>query len=429
MYNFEDSTHLGGYLVGIGKIKANGEMEYKELETPIKNKIVNSGLNHLLMYNGSPSATLNENSSSRPPFIIGSYNNYYGILQFSGIGTNGDETDFFDTGLKSQVGSYVGSSNNDFIRTSNTYQTTKLNSFGNISYKVTHKHKQVSETTTIREIGWFGRYGASGSYVYPMFSRVVLPSPIVLNAGEQLITTYQLNVDFSNKEPINIQFFGLKDSNGDTLYASKKLVQYYQINSSTNSASYLSAPIIRYSESSDDVSSYISDMGYIPSTLFYSLHPVWFRNTSSNGTSSNIYGVGAYSTVDREHPSNGSQLSSSTNKVMQSNELVYNNLETNVYDYKCTDKKSKYRDVDYVWGIYSPNLGNKPSGYTDIHTITLHGYDYRFGYMNEEGTAWVPQALRKYANQKLTLRYRQRFVTDDIVDFANVVYDGDPVNA
>jgi hypothetical protein len=427
MYNFEDSTHLGGYLVGIGKIKANGEMEYKELETPIKNKIVNSGLNHLLMYNGSPSATLNIISGSRPPFIIGGYNNYYGILQFSGIGTNGDETDFFDTGLKSQVGSYVGFSNNDFIRTSNTYQTTKINSFGNISYKVTHKHSQVSETTTIREIGWFGRYGASGSYVYPMFSRVVLPSPIVLNAGEQLITTYQLNVDFSNKEPINIQFFGLKDSNGDTLYASKKLIQYYTLDSN-GYATYLSAPRLSYGSDSDSISAYIDGTSYPTSTLFYSLHPVWFNTIDSNSYISSSV-VGAYSTVDREHPSNGSQLSTSTNYTLSTSELVYKNLETNVYDYKCMDKKSKYRDVDYVWGIYSPNLGNKPSGYTDIHTITLHGYDYRFGYMNEEGTAWVPQALRKYANQKLTLRYRQRFVTDDIVDFANVVYDGDPVNA
>lgn len=428
MYNFEDSTHLGGYLVGIGKIKANGEMEYKELETPIKNKIVNSGLNHLLMYNGSPSATLSSITSyDKPAFVLGGgSSNYYGVLQFSGIGTNGDETDFFDSSLKEQVGNYVGYSDSDFIRTSDTFQTTQINSFGNISYKLTHKHTQVSETTTIREIGWFGRYGASGSHVYPMFSRVVLPSPIVLNSGEQLITTYQLNVDFSNKEPINIQFFGLKDSNGDTLYASKKLIQYYQINSSTNRINYLSAPFIRYNASAEDVSAYISS-SYGPTTLFYSLHPVWFKNT--DGQSGSMYGVGAYSTTDREHPSNGSQLNSSTNITMQSNELVYKNLETNVYNYKCMDKKSKYRDVDYVWGIYSPNLGNNPSGYTDIHTLTLHGYDYRFGYMNEEGTAWVPQALRKYANQKLTLRYRQRFVTDDIVDFANVVYDGDPVNA
>ena len=426
MYNFEDSTHLGGYLVGIGKIKANGEMEYKELETPIKNKIVSSGLNHLLMYNGSPSDTMTSTGgSSRPRFILGGSSNYDGVLQFSAIGTNGDETDFFDSSLKEQVGDYVGSSDSDFIRTSNTYQTTKINSFGNISYIVTHKHKQVSETTTIREIGWFGRYGASGSRVYPMFSRVVLPSPIVLNAGEQLITTYQLNVDFSNKEPINIQFFGLKDSNGDTLYASKKLIQYYQIDSYSN-LNYLSAPFISYNSTGDNVDAYFS-VGYASTSLSYSLHPVWFINT--NGSSNSVYGVGVYSTTDREHPSNGSQLSSSNNYVMQSNELVYTNLETNVYNYKCMDKKSKYRDVDYVWGIYSPNLGNNPSGYTDIHTITLHGYDYRFGYMNEEGTAWVPQALRKYANQKLTLRYRQRFVTDDIVDFANVVYDGDPVNA
>lgn len=427
MYNFEDSTHLGGYLVGIGKIKANGEMEYKELETPIKNKIVNSGLNHLLMYNGSPSSTLTTLTSyDRPYFVLGGYNNYYGVLQFSGIGTNGDETDFFDSSLKEQVGDYVGSADTDFIRTSNTFQTTTLNGFGNISYKVTHKHKQVSETTTIREIGWFGRYGESGLYVYPMFSRVVLPSPIVLNAGEQLITTYQLNVDFSNKEPINIQFFGLKDSNGDTLYASKKLIQYYRTDNSGN-LNNCSAPYMAYNYDRDTVDAYMGGVSYTGSTLLYSLHPVWLKH--ANGTSGSQYGVGVYSTVDREHPSNGSQLNSSNNYIMQSNELVYKNLETNVYDYKCMDKKSKYRDVDYVWGIYSPNLGNNPSGYTDIHTITLHGYDYRFGYMNEEGTAWVPQALRKYANQKLTLRYRQRFVTDDIVDFANVVYDGDPVNA
>lgn len=427
MYNFEDSTHLGGYLVGIGKIKATGEMEYTELETPVKNKIVSSGLNHLLMYNGSPSSTLTAVSSSkRPRFILGEYSNYCGVLQFSGIGANGDETDFFDISLKEQIGDYVGSSSTDFIRTSSTFQGTTLNSFGNISYKLTHKHKQVSETTTIREIGWFGRYGSSGSYVYPMFSRVVLPSPIVLNAGEQLITTYQLTVDFSNKEPINIQFFGLKDSNGDALYASKKLVQYYSLNSA-GSLSDLSAPYLDYNSAGDIVSSYVSGVSYSSSTLFYSLHPVWFKNT--DGQSGSIYGVGAYSTADREHPSNGSTLSSTANFMMQNSTLVYTNLETNVYDYKCMDKKSKYRDVDYVWGIYSPNLGNKPSGYTDIYALTLHGYDYRFGHMNEEGTVWVPQALRKYANQKLTLRYRQRFVTDDIVDFANVVYDGDPVNA
>jgi hypothetical protein len=61
-------------------------------------------------------------------------------------------------------------------------------------------------------------------------------------------------------------------------------------------------------------------------------------------------------------------------------------------------------------GTFDFNWLDKP-----IHFMRVRGMDYRFGYYEEDGTTWHPQALRKFGNQILKFTFRTRYVTEDTV--------------
>jgi hypothetical protein len=79
-----------------------------------------------------------------------------------------------------------------------------------------------------------------------------------------------------------------------------------------------------------------------------------------------------------------------------------------------------YRDILVIFGQLSPN--NIPiDGYTDIHYINFNGMAYRFGYYADEvnpdtgeiESVWHPQAIRKYGNKILKLKFRTALATSD----------------
>lgn len=403
--NFENEQHLGGKLVGIGKIRTDGTMEHQFLEKPIKNKIVSTGLDHMLRYKGDNTAyygVYNDYAN----WIIGALGGqeHWCPLTFSSFGTSAESTSFFDEGLKEWIGTRTSTK-----VSGNGLCGTKINAFGNYSFRVTHKHNAVSETTTVNEIAWFGRYGSS-TYTYPMFSRVVLDTPIVLSAGEQLITTYQLDVQYAGTQEENISFFGLTDVNGQPLKAQKKLVVYQKKNTSYDwqeeiSPSYIDSSGV--SNSSNTAISFAhpcvvpnsySSTGYqYTGGLFYSIGSL---QLPSDGVSINPQSYSSSYEKSYYVPiTSGSQISSATYDFGKLNE------------YNGVGRTTKYRDVTYVIGAYLPMIGAS-NGYKDITNFACRGYAYRFGYY-DEGNNWVQQAFRKYANQELTLTFRTRFTTED----------------
>ncbi len=392
-----NSTKLGGKLVGLGKVRKNGEMEFNWLEKPIKNRIVNSGLNYLLSYPDNNSWFSNPTSTGSStlgwrtqPYSSMSY--LCGPLWNSSIGTDATPTSFTDTALKAEVGGKSIS-----VLPKGGYTGSQMLDFGVLNMRVTHNHNAVSQTTSVREIGWFG--GTGGAYntasTNPvMFSRVVLDQPVVLQEGEQLVATYQLDETWAYRDETPITFFGLTDAEGNPLKAVCRINRNFTTRSDSSGApsfniSGANFPYIDYSGSGSDGS------------RGYNCYWTYTMLTNSNSNTGPLF----YSTSpDKTFPAKFSADSGLTRIGTSGFSLTST--------YTQAESTNKYRDIVFTLGEYSPDMSSQPEAYKDIHYLHCLGTAYRFGYYDENET-WVPQALRKYANQVLTLTFRERFITDD----------------
>ena len=123
-----DTVKLEGYIVGIGKIKVDGSEEFEWLDVPKHNRIVSSGLDHLLCYDGNISGYFNSTTlvPTEPSMWLGNLNNHYGALSFCKIGTGKKETEFIDTDLQTPVGTISNT-----LRIGEPFCGTKVISEGN----------------------------------------------------------------------------------------------------------------------------------------------------------------------------------------------------------------------------------------------------------------------------------------------------------
>lgn len=191
---------LGGKLVGIG-IGHKNNIDFKWLNKPIHNRIVHTGIEHLLKFAGSNTETFdftlntsNPNNMNYAQFntLVGhcSKNEFehWGALYYCAYGDGNTPTKFFDTKLQNQLDitdtKYVGSpycgSKYEYVDNEKTPSVIK--------HRISHKFKPVNKITKVRELGWFGR--TQNGYV--MFSRVVLPNEITLNVDDFMVVTYEL---------------------------------------------------------------------------------------------------------------------------------------------------------------------------------------------------------------------------------------------
>lgn len=394
----ENNRFLGGHLVGIGKGLANGEIVYQELKEPIHNRIVSVGLDHLFRWDGTNYVPDYGYSRYLWAGKNTEYTTYYkchaGALNFMSFGSGSSATSFNDTDLINGSGIYTETRQTS-SSSSQDFNGIKINSYGNFSYRISHKSEPVAATTTVREIGWFGGYDnsnvtiSSGTKV--LFARVVLPSPITLNAGEYLITTYQLDETWSDLTvSTGTRFFGLKDTNGNDLqYEKKRTMAYYpKTNSSFASLTQCTHPWInKNGEGCYDRS---GSPGFYAPTFSIEANN-WLIGYSSS--SSQTFPQDA----DWEYP----DLSSFNGGTFSCTQL----------DYTGVGSTNKYRDTVIVSGANNPNLENSADGYVDIYYLKVQGVSYRFGYY--DSGVWVPQALRKYANQSLEITVRTRYSTED----------------
>ena len=404
----DNNKFLGGHLVGIGKVRANGEVEYKELEKPIHNRITSVGLDHLFLFGGADQANANNGANADMALWVGngrsaysSYKYRAGALEYMSYGSGTTATAFTDTDLSNGSGSYSNTKQTSSA-TAQTLNGTKVNSYGNYSFRVTHKSAAAAATTTVNEIGWYGAYTNNTSSITPgaanttmvLFARVVLPSPITLNSGEYLLTTYQLDETNANTIASTISdFFGLKDSNGNTLQAQQKVIRKQNTTSGVFQCT-LNEPYITYS-------------GSFGNANYYRFFPAFVFSENSYYTGQSF----GYSTnSSMTFPADGSSDESSLTRFDASGSKG-TNWNVDISSYTGVGSTNKYRDRTYTTGAYNPNMLSNPTGYTDIYYINVNGMAYRFGYY--DNGVWVPQAWRKYANQAVTFTFRTRYSTPD----------------
>lgn len=278
MKTITNNIKLSGCLVGYGIKHKDGSVIYNWLDTPIHNKITSVGLDWLLKYRNDP-------DELTPSSLLGYHKRFLGTrrvnsgdtsvyapLTFCAYGSNNTSTVFTDTALKTLVSTYTDQLyvEHNESATESTFGT-RVNSYGNHSYRVSHIFPQSNISTTVAEIGWFGKENTT----YYMFSRVVLQDPIQIGIDDQLIVTYELTETCSllTEAPINT-FATLPDAHtSGTLQASAKLYRYYidqitgqpPIEYPTNWAIKMNAPFIDYrgSESIDTTDGLFNCLPYM----------------------------------------------------------------------------------------------------------------------------------------------------------------------
>ena len=404
----DNNRFLGGHLVGIGKVRTNGEVEYQELEKPVHNRITSVGLDHLFQFGSTAQESAQENTHTGALWTdvtseVYSNKKRAGALHYMSYGSGTTATAFTDTDLANGSGLF---SNTKYTSggSTQTLNGTKVNSFGNYSFRVTHKSAAMAATTTINEVGWYGAYTNNSSSLNPgasnttmvLFARVVLPSSITLNAGEYLLTTYQLDETNSNTTATTgSDFFGLKDSDGNTLQYEQKLTRY-------QGGSY------EFSKALSEV--YINTSGTcdIYSSASYGFFPAYVIRDQYWGVTSFAFGYSTSSS--KTFPTDGNAEWSGITAFTNTGSATTNYNGT-LASYTGVGSTNKYRDRTYTTGAYNPNMLNNPTGYQDIYYININGMAYRFGYY--DNGVWVPQAWRKYANQAVTFTFRTRYSTPD----------------
>lgn len=401
----QNETTLHGLLVGLGVEHKDGSKDFRWLDKPIHNRIVACGLDAYFQYNGSNSATTTS----------GSFDNRFlssdksgsstvsGLLQWFAIGTDGTATRFDDTALRAQVGGY--SSASTWYQT--PYTGWRVNSDDTISTRMQNNSIAVDSPTTIREMGWFEKYYNVSPTTMVMFSRVVLDTPVHLEAGEKLLACYQLELTYNNLQETEVPssfLTGLLDSDGNQLrgFQSLRIYQETSNNPVTRNTWYsggtrIGAEVV--SSSSLPITG--SYMGTING--FQHIAPFKAPYGSHNWNGCIIY---SRSTSGWSLPEQFAR--NTTYSSQQLNDSV--NGENFEYAYP----------LDYVPGTYyrdrrivvSPSWPAGNSSYKDVYAIGFNGLCMRFGHF-DENNQWVAKPWRKEFGKRYEFIYRTKLSTAD----------------
>lgn len=420
---------LHGLVVGLGKIRKDGSKEFRWLEKPIHNRIVSGGLDYLLTFNGSNSdvKVADRNDDSQPHYhrwrrtvaSESSTDNYNGCLQYMAVGTNGDATAFTDTGLKAQVGGYSEAVAYSVAPYNGTNFDVDSN---NILLRVTLQSVEMESAVTIREVGWFGKY--YGQSVYPMFSRVVLPTPMSLNSGERLTVCYQLNINEHEAErDASSVFSGLLDSDGNPLKATvQRPVYVYHPNV---------AGWINGNYSGNGVASDVK-LIQIPYSIQTDGLGRVYRYFNRNGcrlTVGPISVQNAYSAYYTTCPVNNILVpKTGTDQIPYCSGTGSIDPFPNTTNYDFDNANCSYTQLDYVPGSFVrdrtvtvypswPNIDSS-LGYKDIETLQYEGAVFRFGHYDNtdpSNPVWVPKPWRKQFGQSYKFTFRYKLSTADTV--------------
>lgn len=421
----EQNTVIGGEIVGIGKIRADGSEEFTWMKNPIHNQITTKGIDNLLMWTGSsvtPSTGIgNEISSLYLPcqsFNTDSYNtNVYdsrdtsvtrtGVLYYSAYGDGRGNIDpETATDLINKISNYSTTfRRGNYFNGSNCVSTS-----GNhqLQFRCTHTYPAATEHQNVNEIGFYHKVEPSGNYT--LFSRVQLDNTYELEIGESLIITYQLNVKYPNQPRHIDDFFGLLDTNGNTLQANettcikagglnwessyKGNCVYYWKNRGDGLAPF-SFPIINnyypWGLPSYAYKYYTTHDGHIQ----YGWRPVWGLKNETE-----------LRCIMIPNDVTNLEMMNTAGPALANTKYQESVITTQILPYT---PGAKYRDYVLILQPGYPNL-NSGENYVDFNVLVFNGIAYRFGYY-DNGT-WVPQKLRKTGDQLYKLTYRMSYTAE-----------------
>lgn len=402
---------LEGFLVGIGKVRKDGSVEYRELEKPIHNQIVRTGLNLMLddfsSYYYGQSNWLHASTKSLWCWYYsndttGNPGNV-GPLTFCSFGTDSTATNVeTQTNLNALVERYFTKYLPAVSGNNWPYWGTTEFTPGTMSMRVSHKSSAVSSTTNVNEIGYWGAKKANATWssgvTYRLFSRIVLPTAYTLEAGESLITTYQLNCSFGDYQTTSGNFFGLLDSEGNPLKYQSRRVMYHN-------GFYWGIPhisTIGLGVCCNNNTTWPTPGSWIQMPIGFTGTPAIFHLEASNWVQT-VNRIG-YSLTDKEIPAWGTAESGLTDRT------ISGAADRDIGSTKDFVAGTNYREGNIVLPNFWPLMSN-PTDYVDIHYLNIAGVAYRFGYDN--GGTWVPQAWRKYGNQTVNMTFRTTLSTPD----------------
>ena len=377
-----NSSTFSGYLVGIGKITKDGAMEHRFLDTPIKNMIVKQGLNNWLRYNGSDTAKIYvQNMSLGDVYKAFAYP--LENIQWCAYGSSNSPSNFANTvDLGNRlVNQYTTKKGQWPYCGQSRYNTSQIRN------RVTHISTAAETDVSVNEIGYYLKL-TDGTF--QMFSRVVLPSPFELSAGEQLVTTYELIYVVADvAEPTEPFLTGLYDANGLQLEAKKKLTFSVPTSVPCNAA----CPSIQASNGA-------AYNNILPDSSYSLYLPIYYASSEFLRLNKNGYSTSAYNFpamfADVQNLTIGARSGTLSPTVVS---------QPYAYD-------SFYRDSVWTLPQYWPTL----SATTDtisIYFLKLGAVDLQFGH-TVDGT-WTPTPWLKRGNTTTTITIRHTISTPESI--------------
>jgi hypothetical protein len=379
-----NSSTFSGYLVGIGKITKDGAMEHKFLDTPIKNMIVKQGLNNWLRYNGSDTARINIQNR----YLGDTYKDFaYPLenIQWCAYGSSDSPSNFANT---VELGN----------RLVNQYTTKKVNwpycgtsryNTSQIRNRVTHISTATETDVSVNEIGYYLKL-TDGTF--QMFSRVVLPSPYELSAGEQLITTYELVYDVADvAEPTEPFLTGLYDANGLQLEAKKKIT----FSVPTTLPCYPACPSIY----DYDGAAYNR---VVPNNSYSLYLPIYYCSSDFDRVNKHGYSTSTYDFRDMFSDVTNLTIGPTSSSNKRSPTVI---SQPYVYD-------SFYRDSVWTLPQYWPTL-TETTDTISIYFLKLGAVDLQFGHTVDG--AWTPTPWLKRGNTTTTIIIRHTISTPESI--------------
>lgn len=421
--------NLAGYITGYGIVHKDGTVTEHTYDTPIHNKIVKSGINQMLRYNGSNTGGyyLNQTWGYRNEYNIEQYavfrentGNHYGCLHFCQLGTNNEPTNFFDEELREPF-----SIKSTSIKANSPYTYTNIDNAYQYTIWITYTFDAFTEDKEIGEIGYFGRYqldaNDSSTIEYPMFSRIALPEKISVKVGEEFYCTYKLVIKVDSEAHDIDNFMGIEGQKAQMKYCPYST--YTGIMTHSVYDSITPFPCITqtgkkyYPRTMDNVGTAISHCFY-RGILF---PQVLYNNYYTYITNDPIYSYGLnndyikISTTNRNFPATNSYGTSTNNKLTDYINLCRAN-ENCSHQFVDYNPNRNYRDIKLIVPKYNPNLNTVDNQKITFYNIYCRGYEYRLGYYTDDGNGtktWVPQPMTKWVNEKWTFTCRTTINTED----------------
>ena len=293
------------------------------------------------------------------------------------------------------------------------FHGTRQTSPGVLDMRISHLSPAAGADVAVRELGYWGASYKNGSDLtnWGMTSRIILPSPYYLNAGEQLLTTYEIRVTLDTDTSYG-QFQSMTDTGGNALEykCRRNLVEVVGNFGGGANCHAFDFPYIDEQGGGNIWPSGTAASSNIPTGVKAgtTAQPWRWGGSTPNYTGSNLKYSSANNvayTTDTTHeiPDWGTAESGLT--IVQDSRHARANVRT----YVAGSHEIIY---DLILPQFWPNL-SLDTDYADIAYLNVGGLAIKFGKMVDG--VFTPQVCRKLATKQWKLSFKTSIKTPDDV--------------